>query len=289
MERLPHGTMAADRGIDVWLLQLKKLHQGGQVMRNMIPLIAVLFFAASIQMAMAAEVIEYRHGETPLEGYLAYSDKVEGKRPGVLIVHEWYGLGDYARKRADQLADLGYVAFALDMYGKGVRAKDATEAGKLAGIYKADRSLMRERARAGLEVLKKHELVDPSRIAAIGYCFGGTTVLELARSGAEISGVVSFHGNLNTPNPEHAKNIVSKVLVLHGADDPLVPQAEIAAFEEEMRKAGVDWQMVSYGGAVHSFTNPGSGNDPSDGVAYNEKADRRSWEAMKLFFNEIFK
>jgi len=148
---------------------------------------------------------------------------------------------------------------------------------------------MRARANAGLEVLKKHPLTDVNRIAAIGYCFGGTVVLEMARSGAELAGVVSFHGGLSTPNPSDAKNIKGKVLVLHGADDPAVPPDQVIAFQDELRKAGVDWQMVSYGGAVHSFTNPEAGNDPSRGAAYNEKADKRSWEAMKTFFGEIFK
>ena len=142
---------------------------------------------------------------------------------------------------------------------------------------------------AGLKVLRDHPLTDKLRIAAIGYCFGGTTVLELARSGAEIAGVVSFHGGLDTPNPDDAKNIKAKVLVLHGADDPNVPVSQVIAFQEEMRRAKVDWQMVSYGGAVHSFTNPDSGSDPSRGAAYNAKADKRSWEHMKVFFTEIFK
>jgi dienelactone hydrolase len=140
---------------------------------------------------------------------------------------------------------------------------------------------MRSRANAGLEVLRNHPLADVNRIAAIGYCFGGTVVLEMARSGAELAGVVSFHGGLSTPNPSDAKNIKGKVLVLHGADDPAVPPDQVIAFQDELRKAGVDWQMVSYGGAVHSFTNPEAGNDPSRGAAYNEKADKRSWEAMK--------
>jgi dienelactone hydrolase len=236
---------------------------------------------------MYTEWIEYRHGDTLLEGYLAYEDTQEGLRPGVLVAHEWWGVNDYAKKRAEQLAGLGYIAFALDMYGKGVRTKDPREAGSLAGRFKADRSLMRARARAGLDVLSNHPLVDRERIGAIGYCFGGATVLELARSGADLAGVVSFHGNLGTPDPGDAGKIRGKVLVLHGADDPLAPPQEIAAFQDEMRNAHVDWQMVFYGGAVHSFTNPRSGNDPSQGVAYNEKADRRSWEAMKVFFSEL--
>ncbi len=232
------------------------------------------------------EVVEYRHGDVVLEGYMAHDDSVKGKRPGVLVVHEWMGHNPYVRKRAEGLARLGYVAFALDMYGKGVRAKDSKEAASLAGIYKGDRKLMRTRAAAGLDVLGRHPLADPARLSAIGYCFGGTTVLELARGGADLRSVVSFHGGLDTPRPEDAKNIRGKVLVLHGGDDPFVPPAQVAEFQEEMRKGGVDWQFVAYGGAVHSFTNPEAGGDHSKGAAYNERADRRSWEAMKAFFAE---
>ena len=180
------------------------------------------------------------------------------------------------------------MAFGADIYGKGIRPATPEAAGREAGKYRSDRKLLRARAQAGLAELRRQPLVDPGRLAAIGYCFGGTTVLELARSGADLLGVVSFHGGLDTPTPEDAKNIRAKVLALHGADDPHVPPQQVAAFQDEMRKGGVDWQMVIYGGAVHSFTNPDSGNDPSKGVAYNEKADRRSWEAMRVFFAEIF-
>jgi dienelactone hydrolase len=238
---------------------------------------------------MKAEVVEYRHGDVVLEGYLAYDDLIRGKRPGVLVAHEWNGHNQYVRKRAERLARLGYVAFALDMYGKGVRAKDAKEAAALAGIYKGDRTLMRARAAAGLDVLRRRPETDPTRLAAIGYCFGGTTVLELARSGADLVSVVSFHGGLDSPTPGDARNIKGKVLALHGGDDPFVPVSQVEAFQEEMRKGGVDWQFVSYGGAVHSFTNPESGSDNSKGLAYNERADRRSWKAMKTFFAETLK
>lgn len=248
-----------------------------------------IFVAGIAQAGLLTEVVEYKQGETTLEGYLAYDDSTQIKRPGVIVIHDWMGTNPYVHKRAEQLARLGYIAFAIDMYGKGVRPKDANEAAALAGIYRADRQLMRARANAGLEVLKRHSLTDVRRIAAIGYCFGGGTVLELARGGAEVAGVVSFHGNLDTPTPADARNIKGRVLVLHGADDPFVPPHQVSAFQEEMRQAKVDWQMVIYGGAVHSFTNPGAGSDPAKGAAYNEKADRRSWEVMKLFFSEIFR
>jgi dienelactone hydrolase len=235
------------------------------------------------------EVVEYKQGDAVLEGYQAYDESIKGKRPAVLIVHQWKGLTDYEKKRAELLAQLGYNVFALDIYGKGIRPQSTQEAGTQAGKYKSNRALLRARAQAGLAVLEKHELTDPHRVAAIGYCFGGTAVIELARSGADIAGVVSFHGGLDSPHPEDGRNIKCKVLALQGADDPFVPAKDIAAFEDEMRQAKVDWQLVKYGGAVHSFTERDAGNNPQAGAAYNENADRRSWEAMKAFFAEIFK
>lgn len=256
-------------------------------------IVYVLVFIVSAMAGVAeaklvTKTVEYRQGDTVLEGYLAYDDAVTGQRPGVLVVHEWTGLGKYVRNRAAQLAEMGFVAFAADIYGKGIRPNSREEAGKEAGKYLSDRKLLRLRVIAGLEKLLKQPQVDSTRVAAIGYCFGGTTVLELAKSGAKLNGVISFHGGLSSENPSDGKNIKAKVLVLHGADDPRVPQQQVAAFQEEMRKGGVDWYMVSYGGAVHSFTNPDAGNDPGTGNAYNEKADRRSWLAMKSFFAEIF-
>lgn len=233
------------------------------------------------------ESVEYKDGTNVLEGYLAYDSSSSAKRPGVLVVHEWMGLGPFAKKRAEDLAAMGYVAFAADIYGKGVRPKDTKEAGELAGKYKGDRALLRSRVNAALHLLQKNEYVDTKKIAAIGFCFGGTTVLELARLGAPVKGVVSFHGGLSSPKPEDAKNIKGRVLALHGADDPFT-KSEVADFQDEMRKANVDWEFISYGGAVHSFTNPEAGNDNSKGAAYNKKADERSWQAMKDFFKEIF-
>lgn len=240
------------------------------------------------QAAVETKTVEYRQGDARLVGYLAYPKEAKAPLPGVLVVHEWMGLNDYAKRRAEQLAELGYVAFAADIYGDGKIAADAKEAGKLAGLYKGDRPLLRARAAAGLATLKAQPQVDPTKTAAIGYCFGGTTVLELARSGADLAGVVSFHGGLDTPDSKDAKNIHAKVLALHGADDPYVPAEQVAAFENEMRQAGVDWQLIVYSGAVHGFTNPANGSDNSKGVAYNASADQRSWAAMRQFFNELF-
>ncbi len=245
--------------------------------------------ATGAQAAVRAERVEYRHGATQLAGYLAYDDSLTGRRPGVLVVHEWWGLNDYAKRRAEQLAQLGYVAFAIDMYGNGKTTTQPKVAGEWADQFRKDRALMRARAQAGLEVLKNRPQVDPARIAAIGYCFGGMVVLELARAGADLKGVVSFHGGLSTPNPADARNIKGRVLVLHGADDPFESPAEIAAFQDEMRQAKVDWQMVYYGNAVHAFSNPDAGRAGLKGVAYNEAADRRSWLAMRNFFDEIFR
>jgi dienelactone hydrolase len=251
-------------------------------------LILVLMLADPAAAAIKTQEVEYEHRGTKLLGYLAYDDAVQGKRPGVIVVHEWWGHNDYSRRRAEQLARLGYVGFAIDMYGKGVRASAVEEAAKMAGQFKNDRKLMRERAAAGLETLKKQQQVDPARLAAMGYCFGGQVSLELARSGADLKGVVSFHGALDTPNPSDGKNIKGAVLVCHGADDPFVPAEHVQAFEKEMRDAKVDWQLIAYGGAVHSFTNPDIDKVGLKGAAYNAKADRRSWQHMQAFFEELF-
>ena len=240
------------------------------------------------QGAIQTKTVEYKQGDTTLEGVLVYDDAVQGKRPGVLVVHQWLGLTDYEKHRAEMLAQLGYVAFCADIYGKGIRPKDVKEAGAQAGKYKGDRALLRARVNAGLDELKKSDLVDTKKVAAIGYCFGGTTVIELARSGADVNGVVSFHGGLDSPTPADAKNIKGKVLCLAGADDPFQKPEDLDAFEKEMRDNKVDWQITFYGGAVHAFTQPDPGF-VNAGAKYNEKADKRSWEAMKSFFAETFK
>jgi dienelactone hydrolase len=254
---------------------------------------AAIFLFFVVAVAVRAEVIgldiEYEHNGVKLQGYLAYDVADNSIRPGVLVFHEWWGLNDYAKQRAREIAEQGYIAFACDMYGTGVVANSRDEALKLVGPFYNDRKLMRERAAQGLWNLQNFSLCDKSKIAAIGYCFGGACALELARSGAELLGVVSFHGNLNTPNPEDAKNIKGSLLICHGANDPFVTQAEVAGFIEEMKGTDVDWQLIQYSGAVHAFTNPASGNDPSKGMAYNEKAEERSWEAMSDFLREVLR
>ncbi len=257
-------------------------------MRGLLLTLTILVITGAAMAAIRTQAIEYKHGDAVLEGYLAYDDSKTGKLPGVLVVHEWWGLNDYPKRRARELAELGYVAFVADMYGKGVTTTDPAQARELVGAFYGDRAMTRARVAAGLNVLKTQPNVDPDKIAAMGYCFGGMVSLELARSGADIDGVVSFHGSLSTPNADDAKNIKAKVLVLHGADDPNVKPEEVATFEQEMRGGGVDWQLVKYSGAVHAFTNPAAGSDPTIGMAYNERADKRSWEAMKDFLAEIF-
>jgi dienelactone hydrolase len=264
-----------------------------KVERMSIKRIFVLFFflsyGAPAHAAVVGQTIEYKHNDSVLEAYLAYDEAIQDKRPGILVVHEWKGIGDYAKRRATMLAELGYVAFAADMYGKGIRPQTHEEAAKQAGIYKNDRTLMRARIQAALDVLKSHPLVNPEKIGAVGYCFGGTTVLELARSGTDVKGVVSFHGSLATPNLEDAKNIKAKILICHGADDKFIPASEIDLFKKEMKDAGVDIRFESYEEAVHSFTVAEAGSDPSKGMAYNETADKKSWESMKTFLKEVLR
>lgn len=248
-----------------------------------------LFTSPLLFAEIIGKSVTYQHGEVELEGFHAYDAELEGKRPAVLIIHQWTGLTDYEKMRARMLAEMGYNVFAADVYGKGIRPEPPA-AGAEAGKYKADPTLFRGRMLAGLEVLKADERTDGERIAAIGYCFGGTGVLELARAGTPIAGVISFHGGLGAAEGMTAEkgNIPAKVLCLHGAIDPHVPPAEVQAFVQEMTAAAADWQLVSYGGAVHSFTQKMAGDDPSDGSAYHAKADARSWEDMQQFFAEIF-
>lgn len=246
-----------------------------------------LLFSVPAHAAVITRSIEYKDGEAVLQGYYAYDDTVHGARPGVIVVHEWKGLGEYAKLRARMLAEQGYAAFAVDMYGKGVYAKDHEEAKLLSGLYRNDRALMRARVKAGLDVLLAQKEVDAARVAAIGYCFGGTTVLEMARAGMPLALVASFHGGLDAVTPAKAGEIKAKVVVFQGGADTFT-LAGLPGFEDEMRASGADWTVINFGGAVHSFTVQEAGNDPSTGMAYNEAADRRSWRMLKQFLDESF-
>lgn len=246
-----------------------------------------IFLFASITQASAVEkVVSYKQGKAELEGYLA-APAGAGMHPGIIVVPDWMGVGENSKMRARMLAELGYIALVADVYGKNYRPKNSDEAGKLATSYKNNRNLMRERMKAAYDTLLAQPHVVKSKIVAMGYCFGGTAALELARSGAELKGTVTFHGGLSTPTPGDAKNIHGEVFVMHGGDDPAVPPAEVEAFEKEMRDAKVDWRVLVFGGAVHAFTikEIGTGNATA---AYNEKADHRSWAELKNFLKEIF-
>jgi dienelactone hydrolase len=258
-------------------------------MKRILTLLVLLTLTREAAAKVITTTVEYRAGDTVCQGLLSYDDKVAGKRPAVLLVHDWFGCTDHQKSQIEQLAALGYVALAADVYGKGVRPANSQEAGAEAGKYYKDRGLLRTRVRAGLDYLATRPQADATRLAVTGYCFGGAGALELARSGAPLKAVVTFHGSLANPAPEDAKSIKAKVLVLHGADDPYVKQDEVKAFMDEMRAAGADWQVVQYSGAVHSFTDPRAGNDNSKGAAYNASADARSWRAMRDFLEETLK
>lgn len=254
---------------------------------------ALILFSSAAYAKITTEKIEYKDGETVLEGAVVYDSALTQKNkklPGVMIVHDWMGVGEYVMMRAEQLAKLGYVSFVADIYGKGVRPKSAAEAGVQAGKYRVgDRKEMRSRAMAAFNTLKSNKYVDANKISAMGYCFGGTVALEMARSGLPLAGVISFHGGLSSVPADDAKNIKTKLLILHGAIDPNVPAAEVAAFQKELDEAKVNYEFVAYSGAVHAFTLKSAGNDIKTGVAYNEQADRRSFVAMKNFLEEVNK
>ncbi len=237
--------------------------------------------------ALKAETIVYTQGQQEFEGYVVYPKQSKGKLPAVLLIHNWIGVSEETKSQAQRIAALGYLVFAADIYGKGVRPTAPEAAGAMAGKYKSDRKLFRERLQLGLERLKAIPQVDSKRLLAAGYCFGGTGAIELARSGADIRGVVSFHGGLDSPAPADGKAIKAKVLALHGADDPFVKAEDLKAFEEEMRQGGVDWQLIQYGGTVHSFTDKSAGQDNSKGAAYNASADARSFAAFQTFAKEV--
>jgi dienelactone hydrolase len=256
--------------------------------------LSLLIFTIGIQTSGAAiinKTIDYQVNGVVLKGYLAYDNAIKGKRPGILVVHEWWGLNDYARKRARMLAKLGYTAFALDMYGDGKQATHPDDAKMFASEVMKNLPLEKARFNAGLEILHKEKTVDPHHIAAIGYCFGGGVVLQMARSGVDIAGVASFHGMLATNEPAQSGTVKAKILVMTGADDPFVPPDQVAKFKNEMDAAKVDYKVISYPGAKHSFTNPDSdkyGKKFNLPLAYNKDADWASWQEMQKFFHHIF-
>ena len=237
--------------------------------------------------AIVEKTVEYKSGDVVCEGWQAYDDALTGKRPAILVVHQWTGISGHEKEAARKLAELGYNVLVADVYGKGVRPQPPAS-GQEAGKYKKDRGLLRDRLTAALDILKQDARTDGTKLAATGYCFGGTSVLELARSGADLKGVVSFHGGLDSPTPADGKNIKGKVLALHGADDPYVAAKDVVAFENELKEAKVTYQLIKYPGAVHSFTHKAAGNDNSKGAAYNEAADKASWTEMKTFLAGLF-
>jgi dienelactone hydrolase len=253
-------------------------------------LMAALLMAAWLPLAAQAELrserVSYRDGGVTLEGYLTWDDAVTGRRPGVLIAHEWWGLNDYIRERARQFAELGYVAFALDLYGEGQSTGHPTQAKEWMEQVTADAEAWRRRAQAGLNVLRNHRLTDGSRIAAVGYCFGGGTVMQLAYAGAELPAVISFHGPLPTPTPDQAKAIRGAIFAAHGSQDANVTPAQVQAFQAALDAAEVDWHMLVLGGARHAFTNPDADQHGIENLKYDEQADRRSWAAARHFLEE---
>ncbi|MGZ6191840.1 MAG: dienelactone hydrolase family protein [Syntrophales bacterium] len=236
--------------------------------------------------------VAYSAAGVVMKGYLAYDENVKGKRPGVLVVHEWWGLNDYARKRARMLAELGYTALAVDMYGEGKVAEHPDDAGKFSSALMKNFDVGKARFAAALDFLKGQPTVDPARIAAIGYCFGGGIVLNMARQGVDLKGVASFHGSLTAVKPAQPGSVKAKILVLHGADDKFVTGEQVLAFKNEMKAAGADFKFISYPGAVHSFTNPEAdelGKKYNIPIAYNHDADTKSWEELKKFLHRIFR
>lgn len=259
--------------------------------RLFLVLLLILSCSLPAWAAVTGHEVKYTAAAGPLHGYMVFDDAVTGKRPGILVVHEWWGQNEYVRKRARMLAELGYVALALDMYGEGKLAAHPDEAGKFAGEVRRNMDLGRQRFLAALKLLKEQPAVDLDRIAAIGYCFGGGVVLQMARDGVDLKGVVSFHGSLATDAPAEKGKVKAEILVCNGGADKHIPLGQIQSFIEEMVAAGVSFQFHSYPGALHSFTNPKADEFAARfniAVGYNEQADRRSWQDMQSFFRRIF-
>jgi len=257
-------------------------------MRRLLTTLVLIFFTLAAQAGVRTQDVRYQIEDEEFTGYLAYDDALDGKRPGVLVVHEWWGLSDHEKRRARMLAELGYVAFAVDMYGSGKHTDDPDQAKTWYDMVTTDIEWWRERAMKGIEILRGHADVDATDIAAIGYCFGGGTVLQLAYGGADVDGVVSFHGVLPAADDQALVKIRTKLLVLHASRDPFVPADMVARFQQKLDMGDVDWQLVTYGGVRHSFTVPDADKRGMEALRYDADADRRSWHAMRQFFEEIF-
>jgi len=251
-------------------------------------LVALLVSQATVRAELKTSTVDYKVGDQAFKGYLAYDDAVQGKRPGILVVHEWWGLNDYARKRADQLAKMGYVAFAVDMYGDGKTTEHPKEAGEMAGMVRKNQKEWMARARAGLKILRDNPHVDGTKLAAIGYCFGGSTALMLAHTNSHIKVSVSFHGALPVPDTMLDKAIPATILICHGAADSFIPEETIQKVRAAYEQLGVNYQMIYYSGAQHSFTVPDADRKGMKGIRYDAHADRRSWAAMTALFGEVF-
>lgn len=251
----------------------------------------LLFTSTSLYAELIRQEISYPAGNATLQGYLVYDSSIAGERPGVLVVHEWWGHNDYARTRADLLAAMGYTAFAVDMYGEGKRADHPKDAGAFAGAVRSNLPLMRQRFLAAQELLRQQESVNSAQIAAIGYCFGGGVVLEMARQGIDLRGVVSFHGSLEASTTAQPGVVKAAILVANGAADPMVSEEQIEAFQQEMERAGVDFRLINYPEAKHSFTNPDAdrlGETFGLPLAYHAEADKKSWQETQDFLQRIF-
>jgi dienelactone hydrolase len=248
--------------------------------------------AVSSKHDIMGEEVTYRSGNTVMKGYLVYDKNIKGKRPGVLVVHEWWGLNDYARRRARMLAEMGYAALAVDMYGDGKQALHPDDAGKFSSEVMKNFDTAKARFTAAMDLLKKQPFVNPGEIAAIGYCFGGGVALNMARQGIDLKGVATFHGSLAAVKPAKKGEVKARILVLHGGADKFTTSEQVDAFKKEMKDAGVDFQFITYPGAMHSFTNPEADkyakkfNLP---LGYNAEADRKSWEELRRFLSQIFK
>ncbi len=259
--------------------------------RIIIALLLLCFWSVPAMGEVTGKEVLYNAGDLTFKGYMAFDDSLTGKRPGILVVHEWWGHNDYARKRARMLAELGYTALAVDMYGDGKQAEHPSEAGQFAAEVRQNMPVATERFLAALQVLKDHPTVNPEQIAAIGYCFGGGLVLQMARQGMDLDAVVSFHGSLATDTPAQPGVVKARILVCDGANDKMVTPQQIQAFHLEMKGADVDYKFVSYPGAMHSFTNPDADAYAEKfgiPVAYNAEADKRSWQDMQDFLKETF-